>query len=36
MVDRDAVTRYKARVHCNVGKAGARIGAILRDVAVAA
>ena len=36
LVDRDAVTWYKARVHRNVGKVGARIGAILRDVAVAA
>ena len=36
LVDRDAVTRYKARVHRNVAKVGARIGAILRDVAVAA
>jgi hypothetical protein len=36
MIDRDAVTRYKARVHRNVGKVGTRIGAILRDVAVAA
>jgi hypothetical protein len=36
LVDRDAVTWYKARVHRNVGKVGARIAAILRDVAVAA
>ena len=36
MVDRDAVTRYKARVHRNVAKIGARIDAILRNVAVAA
>ncbi|MGB8187138.1 MAG: hypothetical protein WCF37_19155 [Pseudolabrys sp.] len=36
LVDRDAVTRYKARVHCNVAKVGARIGSILRNVAVAA
>ncbi len=36
MVDRDAVVRYKARVHRNVGKVGARIGSILRNVAVAA
>jgi hypothetical protein len=36
IVDRDAVARYKARVHQNVSKVGARIGAILRNVAVAA
>jgi hypothetical protein len=36
LVDRDAVVRYKARVHQNVLKIGARIGAILRNVAVAA
>jgi len=36
LVDRDAVARYKARVHRNVGKVGARIGAVLRNVAVAA
>ena len=36
LVDRDAVARYKARVHRNVGKVGARIGAILRNLAVAA
>jgi hypothetical protein len=35
MVDRDAVTRYKARVHRNVAKVGARIGSILHNVAVA-
>jgi hypothetical protein len=35
MVDRDAVVRYKARVHRNVAKVGSRIGAILRNVAVA-
>jgi len=35
MVDRDAVTRYKARVHRNVAKVGERIEAILRNVAVA-
>jgi len=35
MVDRDAVTRYKARVHRNVAKVGERIDAILRDVALA-
>ena len=36
LVDRDAVARYKARVHRNVAKVGARIGTILRNVAVAA
>ncbi len=36
LVDRDAVTRYKGRVHRNVAKVGARIGSILRNVAVAA
>jgi hypothetical protein len=36
LVDRDAVTRYKARIHRNVAKVGARIGSILRNVAVAA
>ena len=36
LVDRDAVVRYKARVHRNVARVGARIGAILRNVAVAA
>ena len=36
MVDRDAVLRYKARVHRNVAKVGARIEAVLRNVAVAA
>jgi hypothetical protein len=35
MVDRDAVIRYKARVHRNVAKVGARIGSILRNIAVA-
>ena len=35
-VDRDAVARYKARVHRNVAAVGARIEAILRNVAVAA
>jgi len=35
MVDRDAVRRYKARVHRNVAKVGERIDAILRNVAVA-
>ena len=36
MVDRDAVTRYKARVHRNVAKISARIDSILHNVAVAA
>jgi hypothetical protein len=36
LVDRDAVARYKARVRQNVSQVGARIGAILRNVAVAA
>ena len=36
MVDRDAVARYKARVHRNVATVGERIDAILRNVAVAA
>ncbi len=35
LVDRDAVIRYKTRVHQNVAKIGGRIGAILRNVAVA-
>ena len=35
MVDRDAVTRYKARVHRNVAKVGERIDSLLRNVAVA-
>jgi hypothetical protein len=35
MVDRDAVTRYKARVHRNVARVGERIDTILRNVAVA-
>ena len=35
LVDRDAVAGYKARVHDNVGMVAARIGAILRNVAVA-
>jgi hypothetical protein len=35
MVDRDAVARYKARVHRNVAKLGERIDTILRNVAVA-
>ena len=34
-VDRDAVTRYKARIHRNVAKVGERIDAVLRNVAVA-
>jgi hypothetical protein len=36
LVNRDAVTRYKARVHRNVARVGERIEAILRNVAVAA
>jgi hypothetical protein len=36
LVERDAVTRYKARVHRNVIRVGERIDAILRNVAVAA
>ena len=36
MVDRDAVRRYKARVHRNVAKVGERIDSLLRNVAVAA
>jgi hypothetical protein len=36
MVDRDAVTRYKVRVHRNVAQVGQRIDAILKNVAVAA
>jgi hypothetical protein len=36
LVDRDAVVRYKTRVHQSVMKIGAHIGAILRNVAVAA
>ncbi len=36
LVDRDAVIRYKTRVHQSVSKIGARIAAILRNVAVAA
>jgi hypothetical protein len=35
IVDRDAVRRYKARVHQNVGKVAATIDAVLRNVAVA-
>ncbi len=35
LVDREAVTRYKARVHRNVTRVGERIEAILRNVAVA-
>jgi len=34
-VDREAVARYKQRVHGNVAKAGAQIEAFLRNVAVA-
>ncbi|HET7674020.1 MAG TPA: methyltransferase domain-containing protein [Gammaproteobacteria bacterium] len=36
LVDRDAVIRYKTRVHQNVLKMGARIAAILQNVAAAA
>jgi hypothetical protein len=36
IVDRDAVKRYKSRVHGNVATVGQRIEAILRNVAVAA
>ena len=36
MVDRDAVRRYKARVHRNVARVAERIDSILRNVAVAA
>ncbi len=36
MVDRDAVRRYKARVHRNVGMIGEQIDTLLRNVAVAA
>ena len=36
LVERDAVIRYKMRVHRNVAKIGARVAAILRNVAVAA
>jgi hypothetical protein len=36
LVDRDAVIRYKTHVHQNVSKIAARIGAILRNAAVAA
>jgi hypothetical protein len=36
MVDRDAVRRYKARVHRNVARVAERIDAILRNAAVAA
>lgn len=35
MVDPDAVSRYKARVHANVGEMRGRIAAMLRNVAVA-
>ncbi|MDO9413716.1 MAG: hypothetical protein Q7T81_14190 [Pseudolabrys sp.] len=35
MVERDAVMRYKARVHRNVGKVAARVEELLRNVAVA-
>jgi hypothetical protein len=36
IVDRDAVTRYKSRVHHNIDKVGAVIDAVLRNVTVAA
>jgi hypothetical protein len=36
LVDRDAVAGYKARVHDNVAKVGAQIGAMLRNVATVA
>ena len=36
LVDRDAVARYKARVHRNVATLRERIDATLRNVAVAA
>jgi hypothetical protein len=36
IVDRDAVRRYKARVHQNIGKVAATIDAVLRNVALAA
>ncbi len=36
LVDRDAVARYKARVHRNVARLRERIEATLRNVAVAA
>ncbi len=36
IVDRDAVRRYKARVHQNIGKVAAAIDAALRNVALAA
>ena len=35
MVDREAVTRYKARVHRNVARVAERIDTMLRNVAVA-
>ncbi len=35
LVDREAVAGYKARVHDNVGRLGAQLGAMLRNVAVA-
>ena len=35
LVDREAVAGYKTRVHDNIGKVGAQIGAMLRNVAVA-
>ena len=36
LVDREAVAGYKTRVHDNVGRLGAQLGAMLRNVAVAA
>jgi hypothetical protein len=36
IVDRDAVTRYKSRVHNNIGKVATVVDAVLRNVAVAA
>lgn len=35
LVDREAVSIYKARVHDNVAKVGAQLAAMLRNVAVA-
>jgi len=34
MVDREAVRRYKARVHRNVAQVGEQIDNLLRNVAV--
>ena len=36
LVDREAVAGYKARVHDNIGRLGAQLGAMLCNVAVAA